>query len=94
MNHINMGTPSDEGTAARDADDLPKDFETALAQLESLVAQMENGSLALDQSLSAYERGVELVKICQRKLDHAEQQVKILQDNLLKPLDDSSGVQE
>jgi exodeoxyribonuclease VII small subunit len=92
MNHLDTGTSPD--TSAADRQPLPQDFETALAQLEALVAQMENGSLALDQSLSAYERGVELVKICQRRLDHAEQQVKVLQDNLLKPLDDLSGEQE
>ncbi|NYT59096.1 exodeoxyribonuclease VII small subunit [Alcaligenaceae bacterium] len=73
---------------------LPQDFETALAQLESLVAQMETGALALDQSLAAYEQGVELAKICQRRLDQAEQQVKVLQDNLLKPLTDTSDTQE
>lgn len=73
--------------------DLPQDFETALAQLEALVSQMENGSLPLDQSLAAYQKGVELARICQRLLDAAEQQVKVLQDNLLKPLDevDASG---
>lgn len=68
---------------------VPQDFETALAQLEALVAKMENGSLALDQSLAAYEQGVELAKVCQRRLDQAEQQVKVLQDNLLKPLADT-----
>ena len=66
---------------------LPQDFETALAQLEALVAQMENGTLALDQSLAAYEKGVELARICQQRLDAAEQQVKVLQGNLLRPLD-------
>ena len=68
-------------------DGLPQDFETALAQLEALVAQMENGTLALDQSLAAYEKGVELARICQQRLDAAEQQVKVLQGNLLRPLD-------
>ena len=68
-------------------DRLPQDFETALAQLEALVAQMENGTLALDQSLAAYEKGVELARICQQRLDAAEQQVKVLQGNLLRPLD-------
>ena len=73
---------------------LPQDFETALAQLEALVAKMENGSLALDQSLAAYEQGVELAKICQRRLDQAEQQVKVLQGNLLKPLVDAPDAGE
>lgn len=71
---------------------LPSDFETALAQLEALVARMEGGSLPLDQSLAAYERGVELAKVCQQRLDAAEQQVKVLQDNLLKPLSDVADV--
>lgn len=66
---------------------LPEDFESALLQLETLVAKMEDGELALEQSLAAYERGVELAKRCQSLLDTAEQQVKVLQDNLLKPLD-------
>lgn len=69
---------------------LPQDFETALAQLEALVGQMENGALPLEQSLAAYEKGVELARICQRRLDQAEQQVKVLQGNLLKPYVDDS----
>lgn len=68
---------------------LPQDFETALAQLEALVGQMEGGSLPLEQSLAAYEKGVELARICQNLLDSAEQQVKVLQGNLLKPLADA-----
>lgn len=63
------------------------DFETALAQLEGLVAKMESGTLPLDESLAVYEKGVELARICQRRLDRAEQQVKLLHDNLLRPLD-------
>ncbi len=83
------GKPADSIAA------LPQDFETALAQLEALVGQMENGSLALDQSLAAYEQGVELAKICQKRLDQAEQQVKVLQGNLLKPLtDEPAGGEE
>jgi len=70
------------------ANDLPQDFESALAQLEALVSQMENGSLPLEQSLAAYQKGVELARICQKLLDDAEQQVRVLQDNLLKPFDE------
>lgn len=73
----------------KSAQALPQDFETALAQLEALVAQMEGGSLPLEQSLAAYEKGVDLAKICQNLLDSAEQQVKVLQGNLLKPLADT-----
>jgi exodeoxyribonuclease VII small subunit len=73
---------------------LPQDFETALSQLEALVARMENGSLPLEQSLQAYERGVQLARICQLRLDHAEQQVKVLQGNLLKPLEAATDFDE
>lgn len=66
---------------------LPQDFESALAQLEGLVAKMESGTLPLDESLAVYEQGVELARICQRRLDRAEQQVNVLQGNLLRPLD-------
>ncbi len=69
----------------------PQDFETALAQLEALVAQMEDGALPLEQSLAAYRKGVELAKICQKRLDAAEQQVKVLQGALLAPLDEVAG---
>jgi len=62
--------------------DLPRDFESALAELEALVAKMEEGELALDDSLLAYQRGVELARICQQRLDIAEEQVKVLQDSL------------
>ena len=71
--------------------DLPGDFESALAELEALVVKMEEGSLALDDSLLAYQRGVELARICQQRLDVAEDQVKVLQDSLLKPLSDVTG---
>ncbi|MFW7339968.1 exodeoxyribonuclease VII small subunit [Pollutimonas sp. H1-120] len=94
---MNDAKPGSTPAAADQADGkaaLPQDFETALAQLESLVSQMETGALPLDQSLAAYEQGVELAKICQRRLDQAEQQVKVLQGNLLKPLADADSGEE
>jgi exodeoxyribonuclease VII small subunit len=73
---------------------LPQDFETALAELESLVASMESGSLALEQSLIAYRRGAALTRICQQKLAQAEQQVKVLEAGMLRPLDADSQTTE
>ena len=67
----------------------PQDFETALARLEALVAQMDGGDLTLAQSLAAYEQGVALAKVCQQQLEKAEQQVRVLQDSLLQPLIDA-----
>lgn len=69
---------------------LPQDFESALAELEALVAAMEDGSLPLEQSLAAYRRGVELTRVCQERLAQAEQQVKVLEGGLLRPLDPSA----
>ncbi len=54
------------------------DFETALAELEGLVEQMEQGDLSLDESLKQFERGVELTRACQTALKEAEQKVQIL----------------
>ena len=76
-------------TPEQHAADLPRDFESALAELEALVMKMEDGALALDDSLLAYQRGVELARICQQRLDLAEEQVRVLQGSLLKPLDDT-----
>lgn len=67
--------------------DAPQDFEAALEQLEQLVEQLESGALPLEDSLHTYRRGVELVRVCQQRLARAEEQVKILEADLLRPLD-------
>lgn len=72
-------------------DDLPQDFEAAMAQLEEIVAQMERGDMSLEASLGAYQRGVALTRICQDRLARAEQKVKVLSDELLKPFDPESS---
>ena len=48
---------------------------------------MESGSLALEQSLAAYARGVALTRLCQQKLAQAEQQVKVLEAGVLRPFE-------
>jgi exodeoxyribonuclease VII small subunit len=59
-------------------------FESALKELESIVARMEDGQLPLEQSLAAYKRGAELLKFCQVQLADAQQQVKVLEAGALK----------
>lgn len=54
------------------------DFESALAELENLVNQLEEGDLSLEQSLKSFERGIQLVRAGQSRLAQAEQQVQIL----------------
>ncbi|AZP12898.1 exodeoxyribonuclease VII small subunit [Undibacterium parvum] len=73
----------------------PASFENAMAELSELVAQMEAGDLALEASVSAYQRGSELIKYCADQLNKVEQQVKVLDAGLLKPYasDDSQEVQ-
>lgn len=63
----------------------PKDFETALAELEKIVVQMESGKLSLDDSLAAYSRGTMLLNFCRDAISRAEQQVQVLENGVLKP---------
>jgi exodeoxyribonuclease VII small subunit len=64
----------------------PQTFESSLAELEEIVSEMEAGQLPLEKSLAAYKRGAELLKYCQSALQDAQQQVKILEDGVLKNL--------
>lgn len=64
--------------------DQPKDFESAIQELEKLVADLEAGKLSLEESLVAYKRGVALSAYCQRTLDDAEMQVRVLENGVLK----------
>jgi exodeoxyribonuclease VII small subunit len=59
-------------------------YESALTELENIVARMEGGQLSLEQSLAAYKRGAELLKLCQAQLADAQQQVKVLEAGALK----------
>lgn len=64
----------------------PKDLESALAELEATVTMMESGQLTLDQSLAAYQRGAELLRLSQQILAETEQKIRILDDaNTLRP---------
>jgi exodeoxyribonuclease VII small subunit len=61
----------------------PKDYESALAELEAIVGDMESGQMPLEASLTAYKRGAELLQYCRQQLAGAEQQVKILENGAL-----------
>ncbi len=56
-------------------------LEESLAEVTELVEKMEQGELTLEQSLAHFERGIHLVKRCQKILEEAEQKVKILIQN-------------
>jgi exodeoxyribonuclease VII small subunit len=57
-----------------------KDFETAIAELETIVKRLEEGDLALEASLQLYERGVHLSRFCHARLEEAEKRIEILNE--------------
>jgi len=57
-----------------------KDFESAIAELESIVKALEEGELPLEKSLELYERGVQLSRFCHARLDDAERRIEILNE--------------
>ncbi len=64
---------------------VPATYEVALEELEKLVRQLEGGQMPLDQLLTGYQRGAQLLKFCRDKLEAVEQQVKVLDAGELKP---------
>lgn len=73
-----MATPG----FASDINDLimPKknNFESALKRLEEIVQKLEGGDLSLDESLKLFEEGIELSRLCTKKLTEAEARVEKL----------------
>ena len=70
------------GCNARDkkAEKLPT-LEESLSEITQLIDKMEHGELTLEQSLTNFERGITLIKHCQKVLQEAEQKVQILIQN-------------
>jgi exodeoxyribonuclease VII small subunit len=56
-----------------------KTFEEALAGLEQITKDLENGNLSLEQSLKKFDEGIKLAEFCGKKLEDAQQKVEILQ---------------
>ena len=71
-------------------------FEDALEKLEKIVSQLESGQIKLDDAVKAYEEGVQLKKICEKKLSDAQMKVETLilnkqdQPISVEPLDEES----
>jgi exodeoxyribonuclease VII small subunit len=81
-------------------DDSIKDFEAAIAELESIVRKLEDGDLALEASLALYERGVELSRFCHARLEAVERRIEVLTErgeakpapaSIATPADDDRG---
>ena len=63
------------------------DLEKSLADLETIVEELESGELSLERSLQMFEKGIQLSRECQAALKEAEQKVQVLVDGELKDLD-------
>ena len=57
-----------------------KDFESALAELDTIVRKMEEGDLTLETSMELYERGLQLSRFCHTTLASAERRIELLND--------------
>ncbi len=73
-----MATASKQGPAA------PASYEAALQELEQLVTRLESGDMPLEQLLTQYQRGAELMAFCRARLEAVESQVKVLDLGVLK----------
>ncbi len=56
----------------------PADFESAMTELDEIVRKLEQGELALEQSLALFERGVKLSRFCHERLEDAERRIQVL----------------
>ena len=67
-------------------DSTIKDFEAAIAELDTIVKKLEEGDLPLESSLQLYERGVHLSRFCHARLEEAERRIEVLNERgQLKP---------
>ena len=61
-------------------------FEESIKELEKIVKTLEEGEPSLDESLKKFEKGISLIKVCQKELESAENKIKELtKDGETKP---------
>ena len=65
---------------------LPATYDEAVAQLEQIVAGLESGQLPLEGLLGQYQRGAQLLAFCRERLQAVQEQVKLLDGEVLRPL--------
>lgn len=82
-----------------DPSDQPPRFEQALAELEAILRELEDGTTTLEDALARYERGVALLRSCYGQLRDAEQRVRLLAGTTdegapdLKPFDHVAAIE-
>jgi exodeoxyribonuclease VII small subunit len=80
-------TPGEGPEGAPDAAEMP--FEEAVEELETIVEELEEGELALEDAMERFERGLGLVEACRGKLERAELKVEeLLDDGATEELED------
>ena len=57
---------------------MEKSFEKSLADLEKIVAKLEDGDLPLEESLELFEKGIKLSRECRSRLTNAERRIEVL----------------
>ena len=72
-------------TQAQVPSPAPASYEAALEELDQLVGLIESGKLPLEQLLTGYQRGAELLQFCRDRLQAVENQIKVLDAGVLKP---------
>ena len=63
---------------------MPASYEEAQAELSRLVARLEAGDMPLEELLTGYQRGAELLKFCRARLQAVEDQIKVMDAQGLK----------
>jgi exodeoxyribonuclease VII small subunit len=76
-------TPS-PASSESPAEALPASYEAAMQELEQLVSRLDSGEMPLEQLLSGYQRGAQLLQFCRDKLQAVEDQIKVLDGGTLK----------
>ena len=67
-------------------------FEESIKELETIVKSLEDGEPSLDDSLKSFEKGITLIKVCQKELESAENKIRELtQDGDTKPFDSDNS---
>jgi exodeoxyribonuclease VII small subunit len=70
---------------------LPETYELALQELEQLVGTIESGAMPLDELLSAYQRGAQLLAFCRARLDAVDRQVRLLDGTPVSADEEEAG---
>ena len=73
-----MSGPTDRRQPETSAAEPPRSFESALAVLQQIVHELEEGNLGLEASLARFEEGIHLLRSCHQILEQAEQRIEIL----------------